>query len=102
MVLKVPVSVNWQTLFAIIPIIDLWATWRIEKLRLFLLIVIVVVVVEILIEISIFGFDAFVSEQSGTDNSEFQIVMMLINLGVSMFFLRKWSREWNEKLSQMS
>jgi uncharacterized membrane protein len=77
-------------------------SWRIEKLRLFLLIAIVVVVAEILIEISIFGFDSFWSEQSDTDNSGFQLAMLLLEIGVLMFFVRKWSREWNEKVSQLS
>lgn len=38
MVKKEPVSVNWQTLFILIPIVDLWASYRVEKLRLYLLI----------------------------------------------------------------
>ena len=75
-------------------------SWRIEKLRLFLLIAIVVA--EILIEISILGFDSFWSEQSDTDNSGFQLAMLLLEIGVLMFFVRKWSREWNEKVSQLS
>jgi len=35
---KEPVSVNWQTLLILIPIVDLLAVYRVEKLRLYLLI----------------------------------------------------------------
>jgi len=45
MVEKKPVSVNWQTLFILLPIIDLWAAYRVEKLGLYILLIIALAVV---------------------------------------------------------
>ena len=103
MVRKEPVSVNWQTLFVIIPIIDLWATYRIEKLRLYLLVMIAIAVTGFVIEISIFGIDSYFLEQEGsTSNSWFQSITLLIEIGIAIILVRKWSREWNEKVGKLS
>jgi len=103
MVRKEPVSVNWQTLFVIIPIIDLWATYRIEKLRLYLLVMIAIAVTGFVIEISIFGVDSYFLEQEGSaSNSWFQSITLLIEIGIAIILVRKWSREWNEKVGKLS
>jgi len=103
MVRKEPVSVNWQTLFIIIPIIDLWATYRIEKLRLYLLISVAVIVTELIIEFSIFGVDSFLMEQDEmSGQSSLQLAFILIEIGISIILVRKWSREWNEKVSKIN
>ena len=96
---KESVSVNWQTLFVIIPIIDLWATYRIEKLRLYLLVMIAIAVTGFIIEISIFGIDSYFLEQEGfTANSWFQSATLLVEIGIAIILVRKWSSEWNERL----
>ena len=103
MVRKEPVSVNWQTLFIIIPIIDLWATYRIEKLRLYLLITIAMIVTEVIIEISIFGVDSYLMEQEvPTSQYALQTGFVLAEVGISIVLVRKWSREWNEKISRIN
>lgn len=103
MVRKEPVSVNWQTLLIIIPIIDLWATYRIEKLRLYLLVMIAIAVTGFVIEISIFGIDSYFLEQEGsTANSWFQSITLLIEIGIAIILVRKWSSEWNEKVGKLS
>ena len=100
---KEPVSVNWQTLLIIIPIIDLWATYRIEKLRLYLLVMIAIMVTGFVIEISIFGVDAYFSEQEDfTSNSWFQSATLLVEIGIAIILVRKWSSEWNEKVGKLS
>ncbi len=99
MVRKEPVSVNWQTLFVIIPIVDLWATYRIEKLRLYLLVMIAIAVTGFVIEIAIFGIDAYFSEQEDfTSNSWFQSAILLVEIGIAIILVRKWSSEWNENI----
>lgn len=108
MVKKEPVSVNWQTLFAIIPIINLWACYRIEKLRLYLIVIIAMLAVEFLITLMIFDeqdFDCFWSliecEQTPYD----RLVMYLeivVSSAISIVLIRKWTKEWNSKISKNS
>ena len=86
MVRKESVSVNWQTLFIIIPIIDLWATYRIEKFRLYLLVLIVIAVIVFVTRFAILGFDAAVEVQD--DISDY--LVFLIQIGVGIILVRKW------------
>jgi len=103
MVRQEPVSVNWQILLIIIPIIDLWATYRIEKLRLYLLVMIAIAVTGVVIETSIFDFDSYFMDQAGfTASSGLEIVFLLIEIGIAIILVRKWSREWNEKVGKLS
>ena len=90
MVEKKPVSVNWQTLFAIIPIIDLWAFYRIEKLRMLILVVIGMFVVSFIVGFVegflFFGMSDF-----------FTWIVILVGVIISIILIRSWSTEWNEK-----
>ena len=106
MVKKEPVSVNWQTLFTIIPIINLWACYRIEKLRLYLLVIVALLVIEFLVVALIFPerFDAFyglTESEQPIDNSIF-ILEIGIEMGISIVLIRKWSKEWNGSISKNS
>ena len=105
MVEKIPVNINWQTLFMIIPIINLWAMYRIEKLRLFLLVVIAMAVVEFLGGTLIFG-DVWTDYYLGEANTEgldgFSSAVILVEIGISIVLVRKWSKEWNSKISENS
>jgi len=90
MVEKKPVSVNWQTLFILIPIIDLWASYRVEKLRLYILLLIAVFVVS-----GIVGFvEGFLS--FGT-SAFFSYIAVLVAVVISIILIRSWSTEWNKK-----
>ena len=99
MVKQVPVSVNWQSLFAVIPIVDLWAAYRIEKLRLYLLVMIAFTVTEIIIEGMAFGFDVLLedAEMMGV-RYILQILFIAASIGVAVALIRKWSKEWNAKV----
>ena len=90
MVEKKPVSVNWQTLFILIPIIDLWAAYRVEKLGWYILVIIAMFV---------FGFIVgFVEGLLFLGTSDFASwIVVLVGLVVSIYLIRKWSEEWNEK-----
>ena len=107
MVEKVPVSVNWQTLFILIPIVDLWATYRIQKLRLYLLIFYLGFgLAGIVLEIAISP-DEYFSEETPTnlisdEGWEVESALILVSIGVGIILIRKWSREWNEKLTNTS
>jgi len=90
MVEKKPVSVNWQTLFILIPIIALWATYRVEKLGRYILLIIALAVVGYIVGFVegflFFGMSDF-----------FSWIVVLVGVVISIILIRSWSTEWNEK-----
>lgn len=100
MVRKEPVSVNWQSVFMLIPFVDLWAAYRIEKLRLFLLYFLVIAVaIYFVIGFVMFQERIFEDESENLDIKFFGIALEVVIVGVSIVVIRKWSREWNEKVN---
>ena len=93
MVEKEPVSVNWQTLFILIPIIDLWAAYRVEKLGLYILLIIALAVVGFIVGFVegflFFGMSDF-----------FSWIVVLVGVVISILLIRSWSTEWNEKFGK--
>ena len=104
---KKPVSVNWQTLFILIPVIDLWAAYRIEKFRVYFLVFwIGAGIVETFVLWTVMS-DKFWVDQGGfffndPTGAAVQFAMTVVHAGVSIFFIRTWSRDWNAKLSSVS
>ena len=102
--LKNPVNVKWQMLFSVIPILDLYASYRIQKLRLWLLIFWVVgSIAGIGYNYAIYGESFFDVEQ--TDNSFLgqmsieQYVLFVISFAViQLIVMRKLSVNWNDSL----
>jgi hypothetical protein len=82
---KSKVSLAWQTVFAFIPFVNLWAAYRIQKLRKFLLIFIP-------LNFALnFGVAIFIP-------SPYSIpIAAAILIPVEIYYMRKWSRQWNEK-----
>jgi uncharacterized membrane protein len=104
---KKPVNVNWQTLFILIPIIDLWATYRIEKFRVYFLVFWVGAgIVETVVLWTVMGESYWADEGMYFLNDltglSIQIPMMVVHAGISVYFIRVWSKEWNSKLSSVS
>ena len=98
---KEPVSVNWQTLFILIPIVDLWATYRVQKLRLYLLIIYVGFGLgSIVIAISFFPEEFLLADSFSEGFSEVWIAITLAAYGLAIILIRKWSKKWNEKLAK--
>ena len=93
MVEKKPVSVNWQTLFILIPIIDLWAAYRVEKLGLYILLIIALAVVGFIVGFVegflFFGMSDF-----------FSWIVVLVGVIISIILIRSWSTEWNEQFEK--
>ena len=93
MVTQKPVSVNWQTLFILIPIIDLWAAYRVEKLGLYILLIIALAVVGFIVGFVegflFFGMSDF-----------FSWIVVLVGVIISIILIRSWSTEWNEKFGK--
>ena len=114
MVERKPVSVNWQTLFVLVPFVDLWATYRIQKLRLYLLIFAVGFgLIQFLISATVN--DPFVFTVMQDDMTNFEqdpqmedlltsdvlaiiIIIEIIEFIARIYLIRRWSGEWNFKV----
>ncbi len=107
MVKREPVSVNWQSVFMIIPIFDLYAAYRIEKLRKYLLFIIIFSTVVVISLLILFPIDEQLldSPQLETDFDEDGGIgwgIELAAIGISIILIRKWSKKWNEQFSENS
>ncbi|MGI0026605.1 MAG: hypothetical protein ACREAD_02040 [Nitrosopumilaceae archaeon] len=89
MVIKEPVNVNWQTLFAFIPFVSIWAFYRIEKLRKGLVIGLICLGIGMVLQFLLPWPFGIMSELS-------------VNIPVFIHFIRKWSKEWNYNLLHSS
>ena len=110
---KKPVSILWQIIFVVfVPILDLWAFYRIKKLRKYLL---YVYVPQIIIGGIIAGFilsmvfeenslerlESFSEDLQGND---LILVVSNIVLGLgftifSIYLIATWSEKWNKQFS---
>ena len=105
MVDKKLVNVNWQSLFIIIPIIDLWAAYRVEKFRIYFLIFWVGgTIVQAIVSYAMLG-DKYWSDEgffsSDPTVATVELAMMVVAAGIAVYFIRIWSKKWNAKLSTM-
>jgi len=101
---KKPVNVKWQMLFVLIPLLDLYASYRIQKLRLWLLIFGVgFSIAAILLNYALFGMDHFDWDNEikplDPDTMYFHITIIIVTLVSAVYVIRKWSISWNEKVS---
>jgi len=93
------VGINWQTLFIFIPGLNIWAAWRIQRLRrslLFFLSVFFLVLIFFRWEISI-------SEDMDSELMQYLVALFtfgifIIGANFIIHYFRKWSRQWNENL----
>lgn len=73
------VSVGWQTISVLLPIINVWTAYRVERLRKWLIIAIPLgLAIRFLIPFP-FG--------------------LAIYLPIVMYFMSKWSKDWNKKFT---
>jgi len=124
---KGKVSIGWQIVFAIISPINLWAFYRIKKLRLFVLYVIAPsIIASSIVVAGVFyemnspqkGFDddgnrypeptlppymTPIEPQVGKFNTgPYMILNVITSVGLtilSVYLVVKWSRQWNEQFS---
>ena len=82
---KSKVNIDWQSVFAIIPFVNLYAAYRIQKLRKFLLIFI-----PFTLALN-FGVAIFIPYPYSWP------IAAAILIPVEIYYMRKWSRQWNEK-----
>ena len=89
MVKQEPVSVGWQTVFMFIPYVWIYAFYRIEKLRLGIALLLIALIISTGVQMLWpypYGFG----------------IGLAVSIGLPIYFIRKWSREWNAELSTMS
>jgi len=80
-----PVNVNIQMVLAIIPIVDFWAAYRIEKFRFWCILYVGLITLNVAIEMVLpypYG----------------MIVSTIIDIPIVVYLMRMWSKEWNAKL----
>ncbi len=104
MVKDEPVSLMRQTIYAIIPILDIYASYRVKRLRKYLLIMILVS-----IGIGIAHYAAFPSLAVNEFSDEmppqffdmsFMAVWLAETIGgilLAVYLIRRWSKQWNKK-----
>ena len=95
-------SVKIQMIFAIIPIVDLWASYRIKKFRIYVLIVwIGFGILFTITDWAIYG-DDFWDEDfplfPDTSSIIIYILEIAIEIIIAMILIRKWTIEWNKKI----
>ncbi len=121
------VNIGWQIVFTIISPVNLWAFYRIKKLRLFMLYVIVPsIIISSIVVAGVFyemdnpeeGFDddgnrypeptlpqymTPIEPQVGKFNTgPYMILNIVTSVGLtilSVYLIVKWSRQWNEQFS---
>ena len=108
---KGPVSVLWQIIFVVfIPILDLWAFYRIKKLKKYLLYVIVpqIVIGGIIAGIILsMAFEENSLEKlenfsEDLENNDLTLIISNILMGLgftifSIYLIATWSESWNKK-----
>jgi len=102
--LKKPVNVKWQMIFSVIPFLDLYASYRIQKLRLWILIFWVAgSIVGIGYNYAIYGQDVFDTEKTsdifaGPMSIALYVFFVISFALVQLIVMRKWSISWNNSL----
>jgi len=90
------VSVLWQIIFTYVPILDLWAFYRIKKLRK--------LVLYVMLPSVIFGFVIGVSLGDGLGNGSHKVFGLYIAgigfLVLTNFLMIRWSRQHNRQFDQ--
>ena len=112
-----PVSLTRQTIFCFIPVMDMYAAYHVKKLRWYLLIIIGLGIAMIAVSEAVMP-SSLTDEPMNAFNDDGEIdwfkvmfgsdpqtaialmlVEMAITFVVAIYFIRKWSKKWNESFS---
>lgn len=115
---KGPVSITWQTIFCFIPVMDIVASYRIKKMRWYLLIFTIFGAISMLIQSIVYPLDEtpiynerIYSEINGVDwnyailgsNPDLGILNIIIHhtiaYVIAVYLIRRWSKRWNQNFS---
>ncbi len=95
------VGINWQTLYIFIPGLNIWAAWRIQKLRKSLLFFLPIAFSVILFSRWMITVGEHVDTQEiGYLLSLITLAFFIIGGNFIIHYFRKWSRYWNEKMKK--
>jgi Na+/glutamate symporter len=108
---KGPVSVLWQIIFVIfIPILDLWAFYRIKKLKKYLLyvyvpqIIIGGIIVSLILSMAFEenGLEKLENFSEDLEDNELALIILNISMGLgftifSIYLIATWSERWNKQ-----
>ena len=89
-----PVNIKLQIIFVFIPFLNLYAFYKIQKLRLALLIFLPLGFLSRLLE-------AIIVRVNDTSGMLFVLSILFagLSIGVLVWLMHKWSKQWNEKFS---
>jgi hypothetical protein len=104
---KGPVRIVWQIVFIFIPFVNLWAFYRIKKLRKFLLMVFIpegVISLAIILPLVVENVQQALEGNPMTSNESIAatIVLYIVEIGftiLAIYLIYKWSKEWNTQFS---
>ena len=82
-------SVKIQMILSVIPFVDLWAAYRIEKLRLWVAYWIGMIMISLGLSVI------------GEPTTEF-IIALAIEIPIAVFLMRHFTMEWNQKIKSKS
>jgi len=109
MVKDEPVSLTRQTIYAIIPILDIYASYRVKRLRKYLLITILVGIGIGIANYAAFPpmsaseiSEAFAPEMFSDTNIVASVAEIIGQLLLQIYLVRRWSKEWNKKFEPSS
>ena len=108
---KGKVSILWQILFVVfVPILDLWAFYRIQRLRRYLLFVyvpqiVVAMVIVVFVVNMVFEEDGLEKVSKFSDNLDGNEILLTVastvmGLGftiLSIYLIATWSEKWNKQ-----
>ena len=109
MVKEEPVSLTRQTIYCLIPALDIYAAYRVKRLRRYLAIILLLVGVPLSIAdsvlfpsdrvVSLEGFLQFLTFYYGVDTNHFvfSIATWIGSILVAIYLIRRWSKQWNKK-----
>jgi len=102
---KGPVKIAWQIVFILIPVLNIWAFYRIKKLRKYILIVCIPVTVITMLVIAPQVLSEMENIQEGNLMSDDQsiitnVILYIVDIGftiLSIYLIYNWSKEWNKQ-----
>lgn len=109
MVKQEPVNLTHQMILSVIPVVNFYAFYRIQKLRMFFLVSVVVYICAIIlltglnfVMLFLFGTEENLATYTGVisslDTPPSQIIIITIISLISLYLVRRWSKQWNKHL----
>ena len=111
MVKNEPVSLTRQTIYCVIPVMDMYAAYKVKRLRKYLVLMILLVGVPTSVaDYFLFhhekdlaeGFVNFMTYYYDVSTSQFvfSIGIQIVTVLFAIFLIRRWSKQWNSQFVQ--